>query len=44
MINNLLFCTCQGTYYLTDAGYTNYEGFMTLYRGQWYHLKEYGDR
>ncbi|KAI3747098.1 hypothetical protein L6452_09543 [Arctium lappa] len=31
----------QGTYYLCDAGYTNGEGFLTPYRGQRYHLKDW---
>ncbi|XP_057248954.1 protein ALP1-like [Beta vulgaris subsp. vulgaris] len=34
----------RGNYYLVDAGYTNCEGFLAPYRGQRYHLKEWGDR
>ncbi|KAJ0046651.1 hypothetical protein Pint_05099 [Pistacia integerrima] len=30
-----------GQYYLCDAGYTNGEGFLALYRGQRYHLSEW---
>ncbi|XP_012844392.1 PREDICTED: uncharacterized protein LOC105964429 isoform X1 [Erythranthe guttata] len=33
-----------GNNYLCDNGYTNGEGFLTLYRGVRYHLKEWGDR
>ncbi|CAN1147398.1 Protein ALP1-like [Linum perenne] len=32
----------RGYYYLCDAGYSNYEGFLAPYRGQRYHLKEWG--
>ncbi|CAN1133047.1 Protein ALP1-like, partial [Linum perenne] len=32
----------KGTYYLCDAGYTNCEGLLTPFRGQRYHLKEWG--
>lgn len=32
-----------GTYYLVDAGYTNGEGFLAPFRGQRYHLKEFGN-
>ncbi|CAN0918096.1 Putative nuclease HARBI1, partial [Linum grandiflorum] len=32
----------KGQYYLADAGYTNCEGFLTPFRGQRYHLKEWG--
>ncbi|KAJ0020415.1 hypothetical protein Pint_31602 [Pistacia integerrima] len=31
----------QEFYYLCDAGYTNGEGFLALYRGQRYHLTEW---
>ncbi|CAN1316814.1 Protein ALP1-like [Linum perenne] len=34
----------KGSYYLCDAGYANCEGFLTPFRGQRYHLKEWGDR
>ncbi|CAN1825503.1 Putative nuclease HARBI1 [Linum perenne] len=34
----------QGNYYLCDAGYTNARGFLTPYRGQRYHLTEWGNR
>ena len=30
-----------GNYYLCDAGYTNWEGFLAPYRGQRYHLTEW---
>ena len=30
-----------GCYYLVDAGYTNYEGFLAPFRGQRYHLNEW---
>jgi len=36
--------TGQGTYYLVDTGYTNCEGFLALYRGHRYHLKEWGNQ
>ncbi|CAN1825298.1 Protein ALP1-like [Linum perenne] len=32
----------RGSYYLCDAGYANCEGFLTPFRGQRYHLKEWG--
>ncbi|CAN1145822.1 Putative nuclease HARBI1, partial [Linum perenne] len=32
----------KGQYYLCDAGYANSEGFLTPFRGQRYHLKEWG--
>ncbi|CAN1293917.1 Putative nuclease HARBI1, partial [Linum perenne] len=32
----------KGQYYLCDAGYANCEGFLTPFRGQRYHLKEWG--
>ncbi|CAN1313989.1 hypothetical protein LINPERPRIM_LOCUS29151 [Linum perenne] len=32
----------KGYYYLCDAGYSNSEGFLAPYRGQRYHLKEWG--
>ncbi|CAN1335777.1 Protein ALP1-like, partial [Linum perenne] len=32
----------RGLYYLCDAGYTNCEGFLTPFRGQRYHLTEWG--
>ncbi|CAN1148892.1 Putative nuclease HARBI1 [Linum perenne] len=32
----------KGQYYLCDAGYANCEGFLTPFRGQCYHLKEWG--
>ncbi|CAN1339081.1 hypothetical protein LINPERPRIM_LOCUS38324, partial [Linum perenne] len=32
-----------GSYYLCDAGYANCEGFLTPFRGQRYHLKEWGN-
>ncbi|KAL8494112.1 hypothetical protein ACS0TY_025050 [Phlomoides rotata] len=31
-------------YYLCDGGYTNYNGFLDLYRDVRYHLKEWDDR
>ncbi|CAN1845074.1 Putative nuclease HARBI1 [Linum perenne] len=31
-----------GKYYLCDAGYTNARGFLAPYRGQRYHLQEWG--
>ncbi|CAN1777734.1 hypothetical protein LINPERHAP1_LOCUS14169, partial [Linum perenne] len=31
------------SYYLCDAGYANCEGFLTPFRGQRYHLKEWGN-
>uniref|UniRef100_A0A803MRE4 Transposase n=1 Tax=Chenopodium quinoa TaxID=63459 RepID=A0A803MRE4_CHEQI len=34
----------RGNYYLVDAGYTNCDGFLTPYRGQQYHLKEWTDK
>ncbi|CAL1389253.1 unnamed protein product [Linum trigynum] len=34
----------EGNYYLCDAGYANSPGFLTPYRGQRYHLKEWGAR
>ncbi|CAI0388501.1 unnamed protein product [Linum tenue] len=36
------FTVPQGCYYLCDAGYANSPGFLTPYRGQRYHLKEWG--
>ena len=30
----------MGYYYLVDAGYTNSEGFLALYKGSWYHLND----
>ncbi|XP_052110245.1 uncharacterized protein LOC127741559 [Arachis duranensis] len=35
------FSVPQGHYYLCDAGYMNYEGFLAPYRGQKYHLSEF---
>ncbi|CAN1334898.1 Protein ALP1-like [Linum perenne] len=32
----------KGQYYLCDAGYSNSEGFLAPFRGQRYHLKEWG--
>ncbi|CAL1353622.1 unnamed protein product [Linum trigynum] len=32
----------RGYYYLCDAGYSNCQGFLAPYRGQRYHLKEWG--
>ncbi|CAN1817208.1 Putative nuclease HARBI1 [Linum perenne] len=32
----------EGKYYLCDAGYTNAKGFLAPYRGQRYHLQEWG--
>ncbi|CAL1394628.1 unnamed protein product [Linum trigynum] len=32
----------KGNYYLVDAGYSNCEGFLAPFRGQKYHLKEWG--
>ncbi|CAN1301728.1 Putative nuclease HARBI1 [Linum perenne] len=32
----------RGQYYLCDAGYANTEGFLAPFRGQRYHLKEWG--
>ncbi|CAL1352453.1 unnamed protein product [Linum trigynum] len=32
----------EGCFYLCDAGYANSPGFLTPYRGQRYHLKEWG--
>ncbi|TVU40037.1 hypothetical protein EJB05_13483, partial [Eragrostis curvula] len=32
-----------GCYYLVDAGYRNCEGFLAPYRGQHYHLNEWGN-
>ncbi|CAN1160508.1 hypothetical protein LINPERHAP2_LOCUS23356, partial [Linum perenne] len=32
----------KGSYYLCDAGYANREGFLTPFRGQRYHLREWG--
>ncbi|CAN1272354.1 Protein ALP1-like [Linum perenne] len=32
----------QGNYYLCDAWYANSEGFLTPFRGQRYHLSEWG--
>ncbi|CAN1301725.1 Protein ALP1-like [Linum perenne] len=32
----------KGQYYLCDAGYANTEGFLAPFRGQRYHLKEWG--
>ncbi|CAL1397152.1 unnamed protein product [Linum trigynum] len=34
----------RGYYYLCDAGYSNCEGFLSPFRGQRYHLKEWGGR
>ncbi|CAL1384345.1 unnamed protein product [Linum trigynum] len=34
----------EGCYYLCDGGYGNSTGFLTPYRGQKYHLKEWGPR
>ncbi|KAG6506626.1 hypothetical protein ZIOFF_031953 [Zingiber officinale] len=31
----------RGYYYLVDSGYCNVNGFLTPYRGQRYHLKEF---
>ncbi|CAI9104650.1 OLC1v1003367C1 [Oldenlandia corymbosa var. corymbosa] len=31
----------KGNYYLVDAGYCNAEGFLSPFRGQRYHLKEF---
>ncbi|PPD90770.1 hypothetical protein GOBAR_DD12287 [Gossypium barbadense] len=31
----------NGCYYLVDAGYTNYEGFLAPFRGQRYHLNKW---
>ncbi|CAN1272308.1 hypothetical protein LINPERPRIM_LOCUS14505, partial [Linum perenne] len=31
-----------GNYYLCDGGYMNANGFLTPYRGQRYHLQEWG--
>ena len=39
-INNLFSVIYLGYYYLVDACYTNYEGFLAPFRGQRYHLKE----
>ncbi|CAN1794375.1 hypothetical protein LINPERHAP1_LOCUS20278, partial [Linum perenne] len=33
---------CTGKFYLCDAGYTNAKGFLPPYRGQRYHLQEWG--
>lgn len=33
----------RGCYYLVDAGYKNCDGFLAPYRGQCYHLKEWGN-
>ena len=33
---------CARYYYLCDAGYPNGEGFLTPYRGQRYHLSDWG--
>ncbi|WVZ89190.1 hypothetical protein U9M48_035623, partial [Paspalum notatum var. saurae] len=33
----------RGCYYLVDAGYKNYDGFLAPYRGQHYHLKEWSN-
>ncbi|KAL4018507.1 hypothetical protein IC575_022105 [Cucumis melo] len=30
-----------GYYYLCDASYPNAEGFLVLYKGQWYNLQEW---
>ncbi|CAN1824999.1 Protein ALP1-like [Linum perenne] len=32
----------KGSYYLCDVGYANCEGFLTPFRGQRYHLREWG--
>ncbi|KAL2230881.1 UNVERIFIED_CONTAM: hypothetical protein Sindi_1682500 [Sesamum indicum] len=32
---------CAGQYYLCDNGYVNADGFLTPYRGVWYHLREW---
>ncbi|CAL1403100.1 unnamed protein product [Linum trigynum] len=34
----------EGNYYLCDVGYANSPGFLTPYRGQRYHLKDWGNR
>ncbi|XP_026400217.1 uncharacterized protein LOC113296094 [Papaver somniferum] len=34
--------TCLGYYYLVDASYPNSGGFLAPFRGQRYHLKEWG--
>ncbi|CAL1354870.1 unnamed protein product [Linum trigynum] len=34
----------RGFYYLCDAGYSNCEGFLSPFRGQRYHLKDWGGR
>ncbi|XP_026399078.1 uncharacterized protein LOC113294921 [Papaver somniferum] len=34
--------TCLGYYYLFDVGYPNSGGFLAPFRGQRYHLKEWG--
>ncbi|KAA0050191.1 retrotransposon protein [Cucumis melo var. makuwa] len=31
----------KGYYYLCDASYPNAEGFLVLYKGQWYNLQEW---
>ncbi|CAL1379158.1 unnamed protein product [Linum trigynum] len=33
----------EGNYYLCDVGYANSPGFFTPYRGQRYHLKDWGN-
>ena len=30
-----------GYYYIVDSGYINMKGFLTLYRGERYHLRDY---
>ncbi|KAG8370064.1 hypothetical protein BUALT_Bualt14G0078800 [Buddleja alternifolia] len=32
----------HGNYYLCDNGYANGDGFLTPYKGVWYHLDEWG--
>lgn len=38
---NLFHVVMFGKYYLADAGYATRAGFITPYRGEWYHLKDY---
>nr|XP_043616518.1 uncharacterized protein LOC122588457 isoform X2 [Erigeron canadensis] len=33
----------RGSYYLCDAGYTNGDGFLTPYGGQWYHINDWSN-
>ncbi|CAN1139133.1 Putative nuclease HARBI1 [Linum perenne] len=40
--NGLRVPTVAGKYYLCDAGYANARGFLTPFRGQRYHLQEWG--